>query len=108
MTRAALATSLALVAASLAAACSKKRIGECDAFVRTSEKLAACPKVPEAQRATIRDAAKQVKDVLEAADDMGGFEDAPKDVVDEMRSTCKSQTDRMVAEMTTAFPECLK
>lgn len=100
---------LAVVAAlALATGCSKKRIEECDAFVKTSEKLAACPKLPEAQRATIGEAAKQIKQVLEAADEVGGFEDAPKDVVDEMRSTCKSQTDRLVAEMTQAFPECLK
>ncbi len=99
-----------LVAALLvsSAACSKKRIAECDDFVATSEKLSKCDKLPAEQRETVAAGAKQIKDMLKMADDAGGFDDAPKEVVDELRSTCKSMNNRVVAEMQKTFPDCLQ
>lgn len=96
------------VAAVLAAGCSKKRVVECDDFVKTAEKLGKCAKLPEGSRATIGAAAKQIKDMLQMVDDAGGFDSAPAETVDQMRSTCKSQNTRIVEEMQKTFPDCLK
>lgn len=89
-------------------ACSKKRVAECDDFVKTAEKLGACDKLPAAQRSTMSASAKQIKDMLKTIDDAGGFDQAPKELVDEMRQTCKSQNERLVEEINKAFPDCLK
>ncbi len=103
-------TRTVLIAALLlsSAACSKKRVAECDDFVATAEKLAKCDKLPEAQREAVSSGAKQIKDMLKMVDDAGGFDNAPKETVDELRSTCKGQNDRVVEEMKKTFPECLK
>ena len=99
-----------LVAALLlsSSACSKKRIAECDDFVKTAEKLSKCDKLPAEQREAVAGGAKQIADMLKMVDDAGGFDEAPKEVVDELRSTCKSQNDRVVEEMQKTFPDCLK
>jgi len=96
------------VAAVLASGCSKKRVAECDEFVKTAEKLSKCDKLPESARSSVGTAAKQIKDMLQMVDDAGGFDAAPKETVDEMRSTCKSQNTRIVEEMQKTFPDCLK
>ena len=96
------------VAAVLASGCSKKRVAECDEFVKTAEKLGKCDKLPEGSRSTIGAAAKQIKDMLQMVDDAGGFDSAPAETVDQMRSTCKSQNTRIVEEMQKTFPDCLK
>jgi len=96
------------VAAALAAGCSKKRVAECDEFVKTAEKLAKCDKLPEGARSSVASAAKQIKDMLQMVDDAGGFDSAPKETVDEMRQACKAQNTRVASEMQKTFPDCLK
>ena len=96
------------VAAVLATGCSKKRVVECDEFVKTAEKLGACAKLPEGSRASVAAAAKQIKDMLQLVDDAGGFDSAPAETVDQMRQACKSQNTAIVDEMQKSFPECLK
>jgi hypothetical protein len=96
------------VVAALATGCSKKRVAECDDFVKTAEKLAKCDKLPEGSRSSVASAAKQIKDMLQMVDDAGGFDQAPKETVEEMRQTCKSQNTRIVEEMQKTFPDCLK
>ena len=88
--------------------CSKKRVAECDEFVKTAEKLGKCDKLPEGSRASVAAAAKQIKDMLQMVDDAGGFDSAPAETVDQMRQACKSQNTTIVDEMQKSFPECLK
>jgi hypothetical protein len=102
-----LAIAFGLVAA-LATGCSKKRVAECDDFVKTAEKLASCDKIPADKRAPVAAAAKQIKDMLQMVDDAGGFDQAPSETVDEMRQACKSQNKLIVDEMQNTFPDCLK
>lgn len=84
--------------------CGSKRIPECDAFVKTIEKIAACPKVPDTQRDTILKSAKTIRDSLEMLDQAGGVKDAPADLVSSLRDACKTQD----ASLTTAYADCLK
>jgi hypothetical protein len=92
----------------LVSGCSKKRVAECDDFVKTAEKLGTCEKLPESARTSVAASAKQIKDMLQMVDDAGGFDSAPAETVDQMRQACKSQNTRIVEEMTKTFPECLK
>lgn len=92
---------LALV---VTAGCSTKRIPECDAFVKTIEKIAACPKVPDAQRATILESAKTIRDSLNMIDQAGGVGDAPADLVASMRDACRTQD----ASLQKAYADCTK
>ena len=62
------------VAALLGSGCSKKRVAECDDFVKAAEKLGSCAKLPEGARTTVAAAAKQSKDMLKMVDDAGGFD----------------------------------
>lgn len=96
------------LAAVLACGCSKKRVTECDDFVKTAEKLAKCEKLPEAARESVAASAKQIKDMLQMVDDAGGFDSAPAETIDQMRQACKSQNTRIVDEMQKTLPECLK
>ncbi len=96
------------MAALLGSGCSKKRVAECDDFVKTAEKLGTCAKLPEAPRTTVAAAAKQIKDMLQIVDDAGGFDSAPPETVDQMRQACKSENTRIVSEMQKTFPECLQ
>jgi hypothetical protein len=96
------------MAALLVSGCSKKRVTECDDFVKTAEKLAKCEKLPEGARTSVAASAKQIKDMLQMVDDAGGFDSAPAETVDQMRSACRSQNTRIVEEMTKTFPDCLK
>ena len=96
------------MAALLGSGCSKKRLAECDDFVKAAEKLSTCEKLPEGARTTVGAAAKQIKDMLQMVDDAGGFDAAPAETVDQMRSACKSENTRIVEEMQKTFPDCLK
>ena len=96
------------VAVGAFAGCSKKRVAECDDFVKTAEKLANCDKLPKEQRDMVAKQAGVMKDTLKQVDELGGWDQAPKDLVDEMRNACKTQNDKIVEEMSKAFPECVK
>ena len=96
------------VAALLASGCTKKRVAECDEFVKTAEKLGKCEKLPEGARTSVTAAAKQIKDMLQLVDDAGGFDSAPAETVDQMRQACKSQNTVIVEELQKTFPDCLK
>lgn len=106
-----LVVSLALVGGSflaLGTGCSKERVKECDEFVATMDKLASCEKLPADARKQIGESSKMIKDALKQIDDAGGTGNAPKDLVDQMRDTCKTQTKTVVDEYTKLMPDCLK
>ena len=85
--------------------CAKKRIPECDAFVKTIEKLASCPKVPDAQRITNLDSAKTIRDAHQKLiDEAGGIAEAPADLVSSMREACKTQD----ASLQQMYADCLR
>lgn len=84
-----------------AGACAKKRISECDALAAKIEKIAACPEVPDDQRATILESAKTIRASMQMIEDAGGVAKAPEDLVSSMRDTCKTQgasLDKMYAD----------
>jgi hypothetical protein len=84
--------------------CAKKRIPECDSLAKSIETIAACPKVPDDQRSTIRDSANAIRESLKVIDEAGGVADAPADLVSSMRDACKTQ-DASLKEM---YADCLK
>lgn len=90
------------------AGCSKKRIPECDAFAATVDKIANCSKLPEGDRAEVQRSAKQIKDALQMIDDAGGIGDAPADLVNTLRDSCKTQDKAIVEAYSKLMPECLK
>jgi hypothetical protein len=95
---------LALGALGALGGCAKKRIPECDAFVKTIEKVGTCSKIPDAQRSTILESAKTIRDSLQMIDEAGGVADAPADLVGSMRDACKTQ-DASIKQM---YADCLK
>lgn len=84
--------------------CAKKRIPECDAFVKTIETVGACSTIPDAQRSSILESAKTIRDSLQMIDEAGGVADAPADLVGSMRDACKTQ-DASIKQM---YADCLK
>jgi uroporphyrinogen-III decarboxylase len=95
---------LVVVALTFAATgCAKKRIPECDAFVKTIEKIAACPKVADDQRKTILESAATIRQALQDVDAAGGVADAPADLVSSMRDACRTQ-DQSLQQM---YADCL-
>ena len=92
----------------VAGGCSKKRVAECDEFVATIEKIAKCDKLPADQRKQVGDSAKTIKDALQMIDDAGGVGDAPPDLVQQMRDTCKTQNKTIVEQFQKLTPECMK
>ncbi len=84
--------------------CAKKRIPDCDAFVKTIEKIGTCSKVADDQRKTILDSAKTIRDSLQMIDEAGGVSDAPADLVNSMRDACKTQD----ASLKQLYADCLK
>ncbi len=84
--------------------CAKKRIPDCDSFVKTIEKIAGCSKVADDQRKTILDSAKTIRDALQMIDEAGGVGDAPADLVSSMRDACKTQD----ASLKQMYADCLK
>lgn len=99
---------VALVSALALAGCKRRGLDECAALVRTTEQLAVCPELPEAQRAELVGAARQLRDLLEDLEAQGGADAVPKHVLDEMRSVCRQQNTRTIEEMRTAHPTCLR
>ena len=89
-------------------ACKKERVAECDAFLATAEKLASCEKLPADQRKQMEAPAAQMRQALKAIDDAGGIGSAPKDMVETLRSTCKSQDDSVKKMFESIAPECVK
>ncbi len=71
--------------------CATKRIPECDAFVKTIDKLASCSSVPSAQRIGILDSATDIRDALQKLDEAGGADKVPADLVSSMREACRIQ-----------------
>ena len=84
--------------------CAKKRIPDCDALVKTVEKIAACPKVADDQRKTILESAKTIRDSLQMIEEAGGVADAPADLVSSIRDACKTQN----ASLQQMYADCLK
>jgi hypothetical protein len=92
----------------LGTGCTKKRVAECDEFVATIDKIAKCEKLPAESRKAVAESGQTIKDALKMIDDAGGVGDAPKDLVDQMRDTCKTQNKTIVDEYTKLMPECMK
>jgi hypothetical protein len=97
-----------VVVGGLVTGCKSKRIVECDEFVATAEKLAKCDKVPAAQQQQISSATKTIKDALKMLDDAGGADQAPTEVLNQMKDMCRSQNKVIVDEFTKIAPECVK
>jgi hypothetical protein len=84
--------------------CAKKRIPECDVLAKKFETIAACSKLPDDQRKTVLDSAKTIRDSLQMLEELGGAADAPADLVNSIRDTCKTQG----AAVTQMYADCLK
>ncbi len=97
-----------IVVGGLVTGCSKKRIAECDELLTTTEKISKCEKLPAETRKSVAEAGKTMKDALKMLDDAGGVGDAPKDLVDQLRDTCKTQHKTIVDEYSKLMPECVK
>jgi len=97
-----------LLGALALASCRDRGLDACSDLVRTTEQLAVCPELPEAQRTALVGAARQLRDLLKAIEAEGGAAAAPKHVVDEMRSVCHQQNARAVEAMRAAHPDCLR
>jgi hypothetical protein len=97
-----------VVVGGLVTGCTKKRVAECDEFVATIDKISKCEKLPADSRKQVAESGKTIKDALKMIDDAGGVGDAPKDLVDQLRDTCKTQNKTVVDEYTKLMPECMK
>jgi hypothetical protein len=97
-----------VVIGGLVTGCSKQRVAECDAFVATIEKISKCEKLPAETRKQVAESGKTIKDALKAIDDVGGVGEAPKDLVDQLRDTCKTQNKTVIDDYTKLMPECMK
>ena len=97
-----------VVVGGLVTGCSKQRVAECDEFVTTIDKIAKCEKLPAESRKQVAESGKTIKDALKLIDDAGGVGDAPKDLVDQLRDTCKTQNKTVVDEYMKLMPECMK
>ena len=86
--------------------CKKNKVTECDEFVKTVEKIAKCDKVDASARTQMESSAKQIKDALKIIEDAGN--DAPADMLETLRGTCKSQEKTVIDEYTKVAPDCLK
>lgn len=88
------------------AACSKTKIKECEDFVRTAEKIEKCEKLPASSREDMKQGIKQIKDALKVIEDVG--DQAPKEQLEMLGRTCKSQHDTILRLYEKSAPECLK
>lgn len=98
----------AVVVSGLVTGCKKERVAECDEFVATIEKVSKCEKLPAETRKQVAESGKAIADALKMIDDAGGVGDAPKDLVQQMRDTCKTQNKAVVDEYMKLMPECMK
>ena len=98
------------VAVLFVAACGKpKHLPECDEFVATVDKIVSCKTLPaSADRAQLEQARKTITGAFDMMDQAGGIEKAPKDVQENLRSTCKAQNSAIVEVYTKVAPDCLK
>jgi len=101
-------TAVLLAVMIFAVACKHERIAECDALVKTGEKIEKCPKIPADKRADITDGIKKMRGALQMLDDVGGADQAPKEQVDMLRRTCKQQDDNIIELYKKVAPECLE
>ena len=97
-----------VVVGGLVTGCTKKRVAECDEFVATIDKITKCEKLPAESRKQVAESGQTIKDALKMIDDAGGVGDAPKDLVDQLRDTCKTQNKTVVDEYMKLMPECMK
>jgi hypothetical protein len=97
-----------VVVGGLVTGCTKKRVAECDEFVATIDKIAKCDKLPAESRKAIQESGQTIKDALKLIDDAGGVGDAPQDLVQQMRDTCKTQNQTVVDQYMKLMPECMK
>ncbi|CAN5858773.1 hypothetical protein BH11MYX3_BH11MYX3_27540 [soil metagenome] len=97
-----------VVVGGLVTGCTKKRVAECDEFVATIDKIAKCDKLPTESRKAIQESGQTIKDALKLIDDSGGVGDAPQDLVQQMRDTCKTQNTTVVDQYMKLMPECMK
>lgn len=97
-----------VVVGGLVTGCTKKRVAECDEFVATIDKISKCEKLPAESRKQVAESGQTIKDALKMIDDAGGVGDAPKDLVDQLRDTCKTQNKTVVDEYMKLMPECMK
>jgi hypothetical protein len=101
-----MASRIAIVAlvVALGAACSKKRIAECDSYIATMEKIARCKALPEGSGKTLLDTAKGMRQRLDDVD----LEKARDEDVEWLRDICLRSKKTVVETYTEHLPECLK
>jgi hypothetical protein len=95
-----------LIAAIAALGCSKTRVKECDDLVSLAEKIENCEKIPPESRKSITGGIDQIRKALKMLEDVG--DQAPKEQLEALGQTCKTQGDRIRAMYEKVAPECLK
>jgi uracil phosphoribosyltransferase len=95
----------ALIALVLAS-CSKTKVKECEDLVAVAEKIEKCEKIPAASRASITQGVGQIRNALKMLEDVG--DQAPKEQLEMLGRTCKTQTDKIREMYEKVAPECLK
>ena len=96
----------ALLVALVIAGCSKTKVQECDDLVALAEKIEKCEKIPADNRAQITGGIEQIRKALKMLEDVG--DQAPKEQLEALGKTCKSQSDRIREMYEKVAPECLK
>jgi hypothetical protein len=95
-----------MIALVVLASCSKTRVKECDDLVALAEKIEKCEKIPADSRANITGGIEQIRKALKMLEDVG--DQAPKEQLEALGQTCKSQSDRIREMYEKVAPECLK
>jgi hypothetical protein len=95
----------ALLVLVLFAGCKKTRVAECDALLVMFEKIEKCPTIPAEERKSLTTGLEAMRSALKAVEDVG---DPPKEQLDMLRGTCRSQRDSLREMYEKVAPECLK
>ena len=96
----------ALLIALVIAGCSTTREKQCDDLVALAEKIEKCEKIPADSRKGITGGVEQIRKALKMLEDVG--DQAPKEQLEALGQTCKSQSDRIRDMYEKVAPECLK
>ena len=84
---------------------SKNKVKECDELVALAEKFQTCDKIPASTRDMVARGFESIRNALKMLEDAG---DVPKDQLDMLAKTCKSQVARIRESYDKVAPECLK
>ena len=89
------------------AGCGKKtHIPECEALLKTAEKIEKCEKIPADKRDDIKKGTESIRKALKLLEDVG--DQAEKSQLDGLARTCGDQNKMIVDLYDKVAPECLK